>query len=141
MNPGFPGAGLSLMFYLGSALWMPFDELIRLAKQGSTPQRLQRMVQVVFLALGVLVALTGGLLLLWLVIRDIEIDGLYSRIGTAIAVVLIAPGLLVTLASLIGFPVLRRITDRLANRRPVHQRRLEKRVSAMAITQSLSEGC
>jgi fucose permease len=64
MNAGLPGTGISGVFYLLSALWMPFHELYKTLRNKSQPQRMRLILVQSSLALGTIAGiwLTGWLL-------------------------------------------------------------------------------
>jgi len=64
MNAGLPGTGIGGIFYLLSALWMPFHELYKTLRKKNQPQRLRLILSQVGLALGIIAViwLTGWLL-------------------------------------------------------------------------------
>ncbi len=64
MNAGLPGTGIGGVFYLLSALWMPFHELYKTFGKKNQSQRLRLILSQVSLALGIIAGiwLTGWLL-------------------------------------------------------------------------------
>jgi hypothetical protein len=64
MNAGLPGTGIGGIFYLLSALWMPFHALHKTLRKKSQPQRGRLILSQVGLALGIIAGiwLTGWLL-------------------------------------------------------------------------------
>ena len=64
MNAGLPGTGIGGVFYLLSALWMPFHELHKTLRRKSRPQRMRLILVQLSIALGIIVGiwLTGWLL-------------------------------------------------------------------------------
>jgi hypothetical protein len=64
MNAGLPGTGIGGVFYLLSALWMPFHELYKTFRKKNQPQRMRLIFSQVSLALGIIAGiwLTGWLL-------------------------------------------------------------------------------
>jgi fucose permease len=64
MNAGLPGTGIGGIFYLLSALWMPFHELYKTLKNKSQPQRMRLIVVQSGMALGIIAGiwLAGWLL-------------------------------------------------------------------------------
>jgi hypothetical protein len=64
MNVGLPGTGIGGVFYLLSALWMPFHELYQTVRRRSRPQRMRLIFVQLSIALGIIAGiwLTGWLL-------------------------------------------------------------------------------
>jgi hypothetical protein len=64
MNAGLPGTGIGGIFYLLSALWMPFHELYKTFRNKRQPQRMRLIVVQSGIALGIIAGiwLTGWLL-------------------------------------------------------------------------------
>jgi hypothetical protein len=64
MNAGLPGTGIGGIFYLLSALWMPFHELYKTFRNKRQPQRLRLILVQSGMALGIIAGiwLTGWLL-------------------------------------------------------------------------------
>jgi hypothetical protein len=58
MNPGLPGAGIGGLFYILSALWMPFCELWRM-RRGDAPAQWPLVATQFAIAVGI-VAVMGG---------------------------------------------------------------------------------
>jgi hypothetical protein len=112
MTPGLPGSGLSLVFYIASALWMPLDELWKVIRGKGDPSRWKGILPVTGLALGVTAALGGALALMWNALGQIEPGHRLTPVTKIATVVLLVPGLLISMASLFGFPVLRRVLRR-----------------------------
>jgi hypothetical protein len=54
MNVGLPGTGIGGVFYLLSALWMPFHEIYRTIREKKPPQRVHLILAQVSLALGII---------------------------------------------------------------------------------------
>lgn len=54
MNAGLPGTGIGGVFYLLSALWMPFHGIYKTLTEKNQPQRLRLIFSQVGLALGVI---------------------------------------------------------------------------------------
>lgn len=64
MNAGLPGTGIGGVFYLLSALWMPFHEIHKTLGKKNQPQRTRLILVQVSLALGIIAGIwfTGWLL-------------------------------------------------------------------------------
>lgn len=59
MNAGIPGVGISGLFYVISALWMPVRELAAGVRGGSTPSSRAMVLRQCALAAGILLAMGG----------------------------------------------------------------------------------
>ena len=59
MTAGIPGAGIGGLYYLISALWMPFKEVQRARKGQSTPASRRLVRRQALIALGIFVSLWG----------------------------------------------------------------------------------
>lgn len=68
MTPGIPGAGVGGLFYLLSALWMPFREAWRVIGGRSSPERRRIVKQQVSIAVAILVSMGGTAWLLAFVV-------------------------------------------------------------------------
>ena len=60
MTAGIPGAGIGGLFYILSALWMPFRESWAFLHGQSTPQRRALVARQVALAVGIVVSMGGA---------------------------------------------------------------------------------
>ena len=59
MTAGVPGAGIGTLFYLISALWMPFEEIRRGVQGRSTPASRRTVLRQSSIALGMCASLWG----------------------------------------------------------------------------------
>jgi hypothetical protein len=58
MNPGLPGAGIGGLFYILSALWMPFCELWRM-RRGDAPAQWPLVAKQFAIAVGIVAVMSG----------------------------------------------------------------------------------
>lgn len=89
MTAGIPGVGISGLFYILSALWMPLRELLTGRRRGSTGAARALVVRQTMLAVGILAAMS---LTAWLMGRGLTMafPNLPARTPTA-AAWLVAP--------------------------------------------------
>jgi hypothetical protein len=71
MTVGIPGAGIGTLYYLTSALWMPFKEVQRARKGQSTPASRRLVLRQALMALGIIASLWGVAWLLSTVITPL----------------------------------------------------------------------
>jgi hypothetical protein len=71
MTAGIPGAGIGGLYYLISALWMPFKEVQRARKGQSTPASRRLVLRQALIALGIFTSLWGVAWLLSTVIAPL----------------------------------------------------------------------
>jgi hypothetical protein len=104
MSVGLPGTGIGGVFYLLSALWMPFDGVLRAAR-GERPVRVQAIATQTLLAVGILAALfaTG-----WLIEQLVSLTGWTMRLasGTTINGQVVVPKVLRTMSFVMSFGTL-----------------------------------
>ena len=136
MNAGLPGTGIGGVFYLLSALWMPFHELHKTLRRKSRPQRMRLILVQLSIALGIIAGiwLTGWLLGELMMMRG----WLAFKLGTAantlpnvirVTMVFLTIGLLVVVVS--GVHILKLV---MRYRKPPHS--CNSRVKPAAVVDS-----